>query len=88
MEGFYIIEDWQNFSYDYAKTIQCWHRNFEAAWHSGLRKMYGDRFYKVWTVYLSLAEAAFLSRSFQLWQIVLSKDGLKFGYPSKRLLQN
>ncbi len=89
MEGYFIVEDLQNLSFDYSKTIAVWRRNFEDAWiSSGLNKMYGDRFYKVWTIYLSLAEAAFQTRSFQLYQFVLSKDGIRNGYRTERLLSS
>ena len=77
------MEDWHNFGPDYDKTLMAWHQNFEAHWPE-LKKNYSERFYRMWRYYLLACAGAFRSRSIQLWQIVLSKDGVKGGYTSIR----
>ncbi|ODM97097.1 Cyclopropane-fatty-acyl-phospholipid synthase [Orchesella cincta] len=84
IEKLWIIEDLHNFGPDYATTLSEWEKNFDAAWPEKLRLKYGDRFYRMWKIYLSMAQGFFASRAFQLYQIVLSKDGLPEGYQSIR----
>jgi cyclopropane-fatty-acyl-phospholipid synthase len=83
IEGLWIVEDWQNFGYDYSRTLACWEDNFDKAWPD-LSTKYGDKFYRMWKIYLNFAQGYFATRSFQLWQIVLSKDGIPGGYISPR----
>jgi cyclopropane-fatty-acyl-phospholipid synthase len=83
IEGIFVMEDWHNFGPDYDKTLMVWHQNFEAHWPE-LKKNYSERFYRMWRYYLLACAGAFRSRSIQLWQIVLSKDGVKGGYISIR----
>jgi cyclopropane-fatty-acyl-phospholipid synthase len=82
-EDQWIIEDWHNFGLDYSKTLKAWDENFEKAWPT-LQAKYGDRFYRMWKLYLSLSQAVFLTRSWQLWQIVFTKEGLPNGYHAPR----
>lgn len=82
-EGLFVMEDWHNFGADYDKTLMAWHENFVRAWPS-LRETYGDRFYRMWTYYLLSCAGYFRSRRGELWQIVLSKYGVKGGYESVR----
>jgi len=82
-EGLFVIEDWHNFGADYDKTLLAWRRNFEVAWPR-LRERYGERFYRMWRFYLSAAAASFRARSNQLWQIVLSPQGVAGGYQAQR----
>ena len=79
----FILEDLHNFGADYDKTLQNWHRNFEAAW-SELKKNYSDRFYRMWRYYLLAAAGLSRSRTGQVWQIVFSKKGVPGGYRSVR----
>jgi len=83
IEASWIIEDWHNFGFDYYKTLVAWEKNFDEKWPS-LKDSHGQKFHIMWKMYLHIAQAAFFTRSFQLWQIVLSKDGLKGGYKSVR----
>jgi len=83
LEGIWIIEDWHNFGFDYYKTLVAWEKNFDKNWPD-LKDSYEPKFHIIWKTYLQAAQAFFLTRSFQLWQIVLSKDGLKNGYLSVR----
>jgi cyclopropane-fatty-acyl-phospholipid synthase len=83
IEGLFVMEDWHNFSADYDKTLMAWHHNFEKNWGS-LGGKYDARFQRMWRYYLLSCAGAFRSRRNQLWQIVLSKDGIIGGYKSIR----
>jgi cyclopropane-fatty-acyl-phospholipid synthase len=74
MEKLFVMEDWHNFGPDYDKTLMAWQANFEEAWPR-LKNKYGERFYRMWRFYLLSAAAGFRSRSTQLWQIVMTKQG-------------
>ncbi len=82
-EGLFVMEDWHNFRADYDKTLMEWFKNFDSAWPM-LRAKYGDRFYRMWKYYLLSCAGAFRARKMQLWQIVLSKNGIPGGYESIR----
>ncbi len=45
---------------------------------------YDERFKKMWNYYLLCCAGSFRARKNQLWQIVLSKNGVKGGYKSIR----
>jgi cyclopropane-fatty-acyl-phospholipid synthase len=81
-EGRWIVEDWHNFGPDYDRTMMAWWQNFERGWPE-LRSRYGDRFYRMWRYYLLSHAAGFRVRTFQLWQVVLSKGDIE-GYTSVR----
>jgi cyclopropane-fatty-acyl-phospholipid synthase len=83
MEGLFVMEDWHNFSADYDRTLMEWHRNFENAW-GRLHSHYDERFHRIWRYYLLSCAGAFRARGNQLWQIVLSKQGIVGGYRSIR----
>jgi cyclopropane-fatty-acyl-phospholipid synthase len=82
-EGLFIIEDWHNFGYDYYRTLLAWQENFAKSWPK-LKSNYDERFYRMWTFYLLMAAGFFRSRKLNLWQVVLSKNGLEGGYCSQR----
>jgi cyclopropane-fatty-acyl-phospholipid synthase len=82
-EGLFVIEDWHNFGADYDRTLLAWRANFEAAWPQ-LREKYGERFHRMWRFYLSASAAVFRSRRDQLWQIVMSPNGVPGGYVAPR----
>ena len=82
-EGSFVLEDWHNFGADYDKTLIAWHSNFEKNW-SNFEKVYGKRFYRMWCYYLLSCAGLFRARRAQLWQIVLSKNGVPGGYDSVR----
>ena len=81
--GLFIIEDIHNFGPDYDKTLMAWHANFIKAWPQFEEKL-GERFYRMWNYYLLSCAAAFRARGLQLWQVVLSKNGVEGGYESVR----
>ncbi|MDO8664232.1 MAG: cyclopropane fatty acyl phospholipid synthase [Candidatus Liptonbacteria bacterium] len=83
IEGIFVVEDWHNFGADYDKTLMAWHRNFEANWGQ-LQNRYSERFHRMWNYFLLSCAGAFRARNSQLWQIVLSKNGIPGGYKSIR----
>jgi cyclopropane-fatty-acyl-phospholipid synthase len=83
-KNLFVMEDWHNFGADYDLTLLEWFKNFDAAWPN-LKKDYDERFYRMWKYYLLSMAGTFRSRMLnQLWQVVLSKDGVKGGYKSVR----
>ena len=82
-ENLFVMEDWHNFGADYDKTLMAWHRNFIENWEK-LKSDYDERFYRTWTYYLLLCAGGFRARTMQLWQIVLSKQGVRGGYQAPR----
>jgi cyclopropane-fatty-acyl-phospholipid synthase len=83
IENRFVMEDWHNFGADYEKTLLAWHDNFVAAWPA-LKDVYGERFYRMWRYYLLSFAAMFRLRRIELWQIVLSPNGVPGGYRSVR----
>lgn len=79
IEPRFVVEDLHNFGADYDLTLMAWRRNFQQAWPS-LRAHYGDRFERMWTIYLLVAASAFRARRYQLYQFVLSPSGVPRGY--------
>jgi cyclopropane-fatty-acyl-phospholipid synthase len=82
-EGKFIIEDLHNFGADYDKTLIAWFNNFNHNWESIIEN-YDHRFFLMWKYYLLSCAGAFRARDNQLWQIILSKKGIKGGYCSVR----
>ena len=83
MEGLFVLEDWHSFGPDYDKTLMAWFANFDRNWPA-MREQYGERFYRMWKFYLLVCAGSFRARKNQLWQVVLSKDGVLGGYQSVR----
>lgn len=79
IEGKFIMEDWHNFGINYDKTLMAWHKNFNENWDK-IRGSYDERFRRMWNYYLLSCAAGFRARYCQLWQIVLSKNGVAGGY--------
>lgn len=79
----FVIEDWHNFGAYYDNTLSAWHKNFNQHW-SSLKNNYDDRFFRMWNYYLLSSAGGFRARSLQLWQIVLSPNGVADGYESIR----
>lgn len=78
-EGRLVIEDWHNFGPDYDHTLQAWKANVDAHW-AELADRYDQRFKRMWDWYLMSSAGSFRARALQLWQVVLSRDGLDRGY--------
>ena len=78
MEGLFVLEDWHNFGTDYDLTLQAWRDNIEAAWDR-LDARYDERFRRMWRFYLAGSMATFRIRQSQLWQLLLSPEGIPGG---------
>ncbi|MBE0433939.1 cyclopropane fatty acyl phospholipid synthase [candidate division WOR-3 bacterium] len=83
IERLFVMEDWHNFSVDYDKTLMAWHQNFTDRYDE-IKPRYDERFYRMWRYFLLSSAGAFRARKNQLWQIVLSKHGIRGGYKSIR----
>ena len=83
-EGLFLMEDIHNFGSDYDKTLMEWFVRFDDAWKSGRLPKYSERFYRMWKYYLLSCAGLFRARYVQLWQVVLSPNGVPGGYKSIR----
>ena len=83
VEGLFVIEDVHNFGSYYDNTLMAWHKNFENSWMD-LKNNYNETFHRMWRYYLLSCAGAFRARSLQLWQIVLSPNGVFKGYKTIR----
>ncbi len=79
LHGLFVIEDWHNFGQYYDPTLMAWNENFQKNYES-LKEKYDERFKRMWEYYLLMCAGTFRSRRNQLWQLVLSKNGVKGGY--------
>lgn len=79
----FVVEDLHNFGADYDKTLMCWFGNFSRNWES-IKDNYDDRIFRIWKYYLLSCAGAFRARDNQLWQMVLSKNGIPKGYEPAR----
>jgi cyclopropane-fatty-acyl-phospholipid synthase len=82
-EGRFVVEDVHNFGAYYDPTLMAWHAQFEAAWPE-LQDHYDQLFYRMWRYYLLSCAGSFRARKNQLWQIVLSPQGVPGGYRRPR----
>jgi cyclopropane-fatty-acyl-phospholipid synthase len=83
IEDLFIMEDWHNFGADYDKTLMSWFNNFDNNYDK-IKNKYNERFYRMWKYYLLFLAGTFRARRNQVWQIVLSKNGLVGGYKAVR----
>ena len=81
-EGLFVVEDWHNFGQDYDATLMSWNKNFQNNFDK-LNDSYDDRFKRMWEYYLLMCAGTFRCRRNQLWQLVMSKSGIKGGYTYK-----
>lgn len=75
IEGLFVIEDLHNFGAYYDPTLITWFHSFNMNWDR-LKSLYDDRFYRMWKYYLLSSSGIFRARYLQVWQIVLSKNGV------------
>lgn len=83
LEGNFVMEDWHNFGSDYDKTLMAWYSNFDKTWEE-VKANYDERFYRMWKFYLLSCAGLFRARQVQLWQVVLSKNGIDGGWKTVR----
>ena len=79
LQGLFVVEDWHNFGQYYDPTLMAWNENFQKNYES-LKDKYDQRFKRMWEYYLLMCAGTFRARRNQLWQLVLSKNGLRGGY--------
>jgi Cyclopropane fatty acid synthase and related methyltransferases len=78
------LEDLHSFGQDYDKTLLAWYNNFDKNWDK-IKDKYSERFYRMWKYFLLSSAGSFRSgRRNQVWQLVLSKNGVPGGYQSIR----
>lgn len=68
----FTLEDLQNCTLDYSKTVGAWRENFILNWWK-LEPNYEEVIYPAWIYYLCVLQGMLLSRQLELWQITLSK---------------
>jgi cyclopropane-fatty-acyl-phospholipid synthase len=78
-EGRLVTEDVHNFGPYYDRTLMAWKANIDANWDE-LSGAYDTRFKRMWDFYLLASAGGFRSRKLQLWQFVMARDGVPFGY--------
>jgi cyclopropane-fatty-acyl-phospholipid synthase len=72
-EGFSVL-DVENLRPHYAKTLEHWLTRFNQA-SDQIRRDFDDAFVRAWRLYLAGSQAAFLTGSMQLFQIVFARGG-------------
>ena len=64
----------EEFTEDYAKTLNIWHENFENHLDEVKKLGFDDYFIRMWKMYLNYCEAGFLTRNINLHQLVFTRD--------------
>jgi cyclopropane-fatty-acyl-phospholipid synthase len=64
----------EEFTEDYAKTLNIWHENFQKKLDDVKRLGFDDYFIRMWKMYLNYCEAAFITRNINLHQLVFTRD--------------
>jgi len=83
VERLFVVEDWHSFGPYYDRTLLAWHERFCAAWPD-LAPRYGERFRRMWEYWLLASAASFRARRIQLWQALLSPNGVADGLAEVR----
>jgi len=77
----FVVHDWENYGHYYSNTLDAWHQNFERNWEKiralASKNPFDERFRRMWNYYLMASKAAFDVESLLLWQIVMSKAGMR-----------
>ncbi|MEE8495678.1 MAG: cyclopropane fatty acyl phospholipid synthase [Xanthomonadales bacterium] len=81
IRGLFTVHDWQNYGHYYSNTLSAWQENFERNWETikslKTTRPFDEKFRRMWNYYLLSCKAAFDVEDLQLWQIVMSKMGLR-----------
>ena len=67
------INEIQNFSQSYAKTLNIWKNEFQNAWPQIASQGFKDRFKKMWEYYLSYCEVGFIAGTTDVSHFVITK---------------
>ncbi len=76
-EGAWVMEDWHNFGPSHSKTLNAWDKRTKEFFKTTDR--YPVRFQRMWEFYLLGCKVSFDLRALQLWQMLLSPNGIKGG---------
>lgn len=79
----FIMEDWQNFGADYDRTLMAWAQRLQEG-HEQKKFSITEEARRMFRYYLLSCAGAFRARDIQLWQLVLSPEGVPGGYRSER----
>ncbi len=82
-ERLFVLEDLHNIGINYTKTLEHWHRNIEQN-RTKLSERYSKQFFRMWRYYLLSCAGVFRARNLNVWQIVLSPNGIPGGYEPVR----
>lgn len=77
-EGLFVLEDLHGMGAHYDRTLMGWWGRFERAWPR-FRGRHGDRFFRMFRYYMLSCAGAFRARQMQLFQAVLSPEGVPGG---------
>ncbi len=75
-----VLQDfhaWDGSHYD--RTLMAWFERFHGGW-GRLEDRYGERFYRMWKLYLQGCAGAFRAGRMRVWQLVYSKGEIPGGY--------
>ncbi len=79
--GKFVVHDRENYGHYYSKTLSAWHENFERNWDRiralDTAQQFDEKFRRMWNYYFLMSKAAFDVEDLQLWQIVMSKLGMR-----------
>lgn len=91
IRGLFTVHDWENYGHYYSNTLSAWQENFERNWETikslKTTRPFDEKFRRMWNYYLLSCKAAFDVEDLQLWQIVMSKMGLRHSVYSRVNLQ-
>jgi cyclopropane-fatty-acyl-phospholipid synthase len=68
------VTDVENLRLHYAATLEHWRRRFDMA-SGDVEAMFDDTFVRAWRLYLAGSQAAFITGSMQLFQVVFARGG-------------
>ena len=81
-ESLFVLEDWHSIGANYDPTLMAWNANLEPRWEE--IPNYDERFRRMWRYYLLACAGSFRARANQVWQLVLSPEGVTGGYRPER----
>ena len=75
-EGLFVTEDMHNLGQYYVPTLRAWESAFMKS-REDFRLRYGEEFVRMWRLYLLSCSGAFRARSLQVFQFLLSPEGVE-----------
>ncbi|MGH6865058.1 MAG: class I SAM-dependent methyltransferase [Methyloceanibacter sp.] len=68
-----LVTDLEILRLHYADTLRHWRQRFRSSWHTATAK-FGERFCRMWEMYLACAETGFRYQHLMVFQLQLTKD--------------